>query len=108
MAHAQTVTILSPVAGEVIPLAAVKDPVFSAGMMGLGFGVQPTSGDIVAPVSGKVTMIAETKHALGFTTPDNNLEVLVHLGIDTVDLKGAPFKLTVAAGDSRPSRDQFE
>lgn len=105
MAHAQTVTILSPVAGEVIPLAAVKDPVFSAGMMGLGFGVQPTSGDIVAPVSGKVTMIAETKHALGFTTPDNNLEVLVHLGIDTVDLKGTPFKLTVAAGDEVKAGD---
>ncbi len=99
MAHAQTVTISTPVDGEVIPLKAVKDPVFSAGMLGLGFGIQPTDGQIVAPVSGKVTMVAETKHALGFTTPDNHLEVLVHLGIDTVDLKGAPFTLNVAVGD---------
>ena len=92
MAKAQTVTILSPVNGDVIALNKVKDPVFSAGMMGLGFGVQPLSGEVVAPVSGQVTMVAETKHAIGFTTPDDHLEVLVHLGIDTVDFKGARSK----------------
>ncbi|WP_370447190.1 glucose PTS transporter subunit IIA [Lactobacillus sp. CBA3605] len=95
----QTVTVLTPVNGTVIPLKSVKDPVFSAGMLGLGFGVQPSDGQIVAPVSGKVTMVAETKHAIGFSTPADNLEVLVHLGIDTVDLKGAPFTLTVKVGD---------
>ncbi|OUT06493.1 PTS system beta-glucoside-specific EIIBCA component [Lactiplantibacillus plantarum] len=105
MAKAQTVTILSPVNGDVIALNKVKDPVFSAGMMGLGFGVQPLSGEVVAPVSGQVTMVAETKHAIGFTTPDDHLEVLVHLGIDTVDLKGAPFTVKVAAGDDVQAGD---
>ena len=105
MAKMQTVTILTPVNGAVIPLKVVKDPVFSAGMMGLGFGVQPSDGQIVAPVTGKITMIAETKHAFGFTTPDNNLEVLVHLGIDTVDLKGAPFTVNVKTGDEVQAGD---
>ncbi|BDZ29761.1 glucose PTS transporter subunit IIA [Lactiplantibacillus sp. WILCCON 0030] len=105
MAKMQAVTIATPVNGEVIPLKAVKDPVFSAGMMGLGFGVQPSDGKIVAPVSGKVTMVAETKHALGFATPDNNLEVLVHLGIDTVELKGKPFDLKVGVGDEVQTGD---
>ncbi|RRK10409.1 PTS beta-glucoside transporter subunit IIABC [Lactiplantibacillus garii] len=105
MVHAQTVQILTPVSGNVMPLKNVKDPVFSAGMMGLGFGIQPTNGQIVAPVSGKVTMVAATKHALGFTTPDNHLEVLVHLGIDTVDLKGQPFTLNVQADDEVQAGD---
>jgi len=105
MAKMQTVTIATPVNGEVMPLKAVKDPVFSAGMMGLGFGIQPSDGQIVAPVNGKVTMVAETKHALGFATPDNNLEVLVHLGIDTVELKGKPFELKVGVGDEVKAGD---
>lgn len=105
MAKEQTVKILAPVSGDVMTLDTVKDPVFSAGMMGLGFGVQPTSGQVVAPVSGKVTMVAETKHAIGFTTPDDHLEVLVHLGIDTVDLKGAPFDVQVAVGDDVQAGD---
>lgn len=98
MTKKQTVTILSPVKGDVIKLDEVDDPVFSTGMMGLGFGIRPKDGQIVAPVSGQITMVAETKHAIGFTT-DNNLEILVHLGIDTVDLKGKPFEVKVAAGD---------
>mgnify|MGYP003361757932 FL=1 len=105
MAKMQAVTIATPVNGDVIQLKAVKDPVFSAGMMGLGFGVQPSDGQIVAPVNGKVTMVAETKHALGFATPDNNLEVLVHLGIDTVELKGKPFELKVGVGDEVKAGD---
>lgn len=105
MAKMQAVTITTPITGEVIPLNQVDDPVFSTGMMGLGFGVQPTSGQVLAPVSGTVTMIAATKHALGFTTPDNHLEVLVHLGIDTVALGGAPFTLNVEAGDTVQAGD---
>ena len=90
-------TLVAPTAGEVVPLASVPDPVFSTGALGEGFGVRPGSGDVVAPVGGAVTMVAGTGHAVGITT-DDGLEVLLHLGVDTVELKGRPFALTVATG----------
>ena len=92
-----TQTLVAPTAGEAIPLASVPDPVFSTGALGEGFGVRPSSGDVVAPVGGAVTMVAGTGHAVGITT-DDGLEVLLHLGVDTVELKGRPFALTVATG----------
>jgi PTS system beta-glucosides-specific IIC component len=98
-AEAKTVELLSPVAGRIIDITEVPDPVFSKKLVGDGFGVSdPPGGAVLAPVSGKVTMSAESKHALGFRTPDG-LEVLVHLGIDTVELEGRPFALHVAKGD---------
>ncbi len=90
--------------GEVINIEDVKDPVFSQKMMGDGFAVEPENGHIVSPVAGKVTSVFPTKHALGLVT-DNGLEVLVHIGLDTVSLEGKPFEgkvsegQTVAAGD---------
>lgn len=90
--------------GEVINIEDVKDPVFSQKMMGDGFAVEPENGHIVSPVTGKVTSVFPTKHALGLVT-DNGLEVLVHIGLDTVSLEGKPFEVkvtegqTVAAGD---------
>ena len=92
-----TQTLVAPTAGEAIPLASVPDPVFSTGALGEGFGVRPSSGDVVAPVGGAVTMVANTGHAVGITT-DDGLEVLLHLGVDTVELKGRPFALTAATG----------
>ena len=92
-----TQTLVAPTAGEAIPLASVPDPVFSTGALGEGFGVRPSSGDVVAPVGGAVTMVAGTGHAVGITT-DDGLEVLLHLGVDTVELKGRPFALTAATG----------
>lgn len=92
-----TQTLVAPTAGEAVPLASVPDPVFSTGALGEGFGVRPGSGDVVAPVGGAVTMVAGTGHAVGITT-DDGLEVLLHLGVDTVELEGRPFSLTVAAG----------
>ena len=92
-----TQTLVAPTAGEAIPLASVPDPVFSTGALGEGFGVRPGSGDVVAPVGGAVTMVANTGHAVGITT-DDGLEVLLHLGVDTVELKGRPFALTAATG----------
>ncbi|CDN25792.1 K02755 PTS system, beta-glucosides-specific IIA component [Limosilactobacillus fermentum] len=95
---AKKIPLLTPAAGQVIGLKKVDDQVFSSGMMGQGFGLEPSSGQVVAPVAGEVAMVAEAKHAIGFTTSDG-LEVLVHMGINTVEMKGAPFEIKVKAGD---------
>lgn len=92
------VTIASPVNGEVIDLADVPDPVFSSKAVGDGFGIKPVSGNVVSPVDGTVIMVADTGHAIAFET-DSGLEVLLHLGIDTVQLKGEPFALRASLGD---------
>lgn len=85
--------------GEVINIEDVKDPVFSQKMMGDGFAVEPENGHIVSPVAGKVTSVFPTKHALGLVT-DNGLEVLVHIGLDTVSLEGKPFEVKVSEGQT--------
>lgn len=97
-------TILNVADGNVKPISAVNDPVFSQKMMGDGFGVEPQNGTVYAPISGTVTSVFPTKHALGLLT-DNGLEVLVHMGIDTVDLKGAPFTVKVKDGDKVSAGD---
>ena len=87
----------SIVDGEVRPITDVKDPVFAGKMMGDGFIVEPENGNIFSPVSGIVTSVFPTKHAFGLL-PDNGLEVLVHIGLDTVALNGVPFSVKVAEG----------
>lgn len=99
MKKAATRRLLAPVAGWVLALADVQDPVFATATMGPGFAIQPTDGRVVAPVSGRVTVVAATKHAVGLVTA-SGLEVLVHMGIDTVDLNGAPFVCHVQVGDT--------
>lgn len=91
--------LLAPANGQVIALSKTSDPIFSKGTMGQGFGLTPSDGEVVAPVSGKVTMIADTKHAIGITTAEG-LEVLVHMGVDTVGLKGEPFEVLIKNGDT--------
>ena len=91
--------IFAPVEGEVIAIGQVSDPVFSQKMMGDGFAVKPKAQEIYAPVQGKVMSIFETKHAIGIKTP-GGAEVLVHMGLDTVELKGAPFEVLVKVGDT--------
>ena len=78
-------------------ITEVKDPVFSQKMMGDGYAVEPASGSIYAPVTGVVTSVFPTKHAVGILS-DKGLEVLVHVGLDTVALNGAPFSAKVADG----------
>ena len=90
--------------GQVINIEDVKDPVFSQKMMGDGFAVKPENGKIVSPVAGKVTSIFPTKHALGLVT-DNGLEVLVHIGLDTVSLEGKPFDVKVTEGQAVAAGD---
>lgn len=92
-------TLTNLVNGKVIPIEDVDDPVFSQKMMGDGFGVVPSDGDIYAPGSGKVVSVFPTQHAVGLEL-DNGVEVLVHIGIDTVELEGGPFNTTVKEGDA--------
>ncbi|KRL05925.1 trehalose PTS II ABC [Liquorilactobacillus oeni DSM 19972] len=89
--------MLSPATGQVVALSDVDDAVFSTGNMGKGFGLEPTEDEILSPVTGKVTLVAETKHALGIETAEG-VDILVHMGIDTVELKGKPFEINVAVG----------
>ena len=92
-----TEEVYSVADGEVVALEQVKDPVFSQKMMGDGFAVEPENGNIVSPVSGTVSSVFPTKHALGIVT-EAGLEVLVHIGLDTVSLEGKPFTVHVAEG----------
>ncbi|MDR0300218.1 MAG: PTS glucose transporter subunit IIA [Streptococcaceae bacterium] len=89
-------TLYAPLAGQVLKIEETSDPVFSQKIMGDGYAVEPTDGKIFAPVSGTITMVQG--HALGFTRADG-LEVLLHVGIDTVSLNGAPFNFTVKVDD---------
>lgn len=85
--------------GEILPLEKVNDAVFSTGVMGPGFAVQPNQGKVLAPFNGKVTMVFETKHAIGLRS-DNGVEVLIHIGLETVNLKGQHFKVLIKEGDT--------
>ncbi|HEM2700084.1 TPA: PTS glucose transporter subunit IIA [Streptococcus suis] len=85
--------------GEVVELNKVNDAVFSTGVMGNGFAIVPTEGKVFAPFAGKVTMVFETKHAIGLRS-DNGVEVLVHIGLDTVNLKGEHFNVRIKEGDT--------
>ena len=99
-----TEEVYSVADGEVIALEQVKDPVFSQKMMGDGFAVEPANGNIVSPVSGTVSSIFPTKHALGLVT-EAGLEVLVHIGLDTVSLEGKPFTVHVTEGQKVAAGD---
>lgn len=90
--------IVSPVSGEVIDLATVEDEVFSQKMLGDGIAVLPESGLFVAPVEGVVSKLFKTRHAY-VVRHDSGVEVMVHIGLDTVDLKGEGFKAIVEEGD---------
>lgn len=84
--------------GELIPITEVKDDVFSTKMLGDGYSIKPTSGEIHSPVEGDISTLFPTKHAIGIKTKEG-LEILVHLGIDTVELNGAPFEMKIQKGD---------
>ena len=99
-----TEEVYSVADGQVIELEQVKDPVFAQKMMGDGFAVEPANGNIVSPVSGTVSSIFPTKHALGLVT-EAGLEVLVHIGLDTVSLEGKPFTVRVAEGQQVAAGD---
>ncbi|WP_342570110.1 beta-glucoside-specific PTS transporter subunit IIABC [Paenibacillus sp. FSL R5-0749] len=89
--------IFSPLKGEVVPLDKIDDPVFSTGAMGKGIGIEPTEGIVFSPFDGKVVDLFRTKHAIGLAS-DEGVELLIHIGIDTVKLKGKYFESHVESG----------
>lgn len=88
-----------PMAGKVIPMADIPDAIFAAGVLGEGCGIEPAEGRVVAPFDGVVTTVADTRHALGLSSPDG-MELLIHVGINTVELAGEGFTLHCAEGDT--------
>lgn len=92
------VNLSSPVKGEILSLADVNDSAFSSFALGKGFGVKPSEGKVYAPVEGVVSAVFPTKHAIGITTAEN-IEILIHIGINTVQLDGEFFTTHVEAGD---------
>ena len=95
---AEDLCIYAPLDGEIIPLSEIADGVFSEGILGKGCGVRPTDGTVVAPFDGEVIQVAETKHAIGMISGDG-AEVLIHVGMDTVEMKGRGFCPLVKVGD---------
>jgi PTS system, glucose subfamily, IIA component len=90
--------IASPLTGEVKPLAEVNDPTFSAGILGQGVAIVPSEGKLYAPVNGVISSIFETKHAVGITT-DDGVELMMHIGLETVSLGGKYFSAKIKDGD---------
>ena len=94
----EVVTIVSPVNGKAVPITEVPDPVFADKILGEGIAVIPEDGIFLCPVDGEVASVAESLHAIGFST-EEGLEVLMHIGLDTVKLNGEGFTLHVKVGD---------
>lgn len=93
----QEVILTSPVDGNILPLAQVQDPVFAEKMMGDGIAIECQGEYICAPADGEISLIAQTKHAFGMTL-SNGLELLVHVGLETVQLQGEGFQVLCEAG----------
>lgn len=98
--------LVSPLDGELLPLSEVKDEVFSSGAMGEGVAVEPSEGILHAPADGKVVMTFPTGHAIGMKTSDG-AEILMHIGMDTVNLQGHGFETLVAKGDEVKASDEL-
>lgn len=97
-------TLKSVVDGKVVPLAEVNDQVFASGSLGNGVAIYPSNGMIVSPITGKVSMVYPTGHAVGITT-DEGQEILIHIGINTVNLKGRGFTVMVKEGQDVSASD---
>lgn len=94
----ERVVLSSPLAGRVVPLNEVKDQVFSSGAMGKGIAIDPANGTLVAPADGTITTLFPTGHAIGLTTTDG-VEILMHIGMDTVELEGKGFEIFIKQED---------
>ncbi|WP_342042105.1 beta-glucoside-specific PTS transporter subunit IIABC [Bacillus sp. OTU2372] len=100
----RTQEVASPLKGKVIPLNQVEDAAFSSEVMGKGVAIEPSEGKVVSPVNGVVTTLFKTKHAVGITS-DNGVEILIHVGMDTVKLEGEHFTAHINQGDTVKAGD---
>lgn len=94
----EEMVIGSPTEGKVVPMEEIEDPVFSQGVLGTCCGVMPKEGKVFAPISGEIVQVSDTKHAVGIAGA-NGLELIIHVGIDTVDMEGDGFVVNVKKGD---------
>lgn len=90
--------VIAPIHGQIVPLEQVPDAVFSGKMMGEGIAIMPKDGKVHAPIDGEIVLVADTKHAIGLKAKDGT-ELLIHIGLETVMLKGEGFTALVKAGD---------
>lgn len=94
----------APIEGEAVELSKVSDPTFGEEILGKGVAIIPSVGKVVAPIDGTIAMVFDTKHAISMTS-DSGIEILIHIGLDTVTLKGELFTAHVAAGDKVKAGD---
>lgn len=90
--------LLAPLSGRVLPIEQVPDPAFAEKMLGEGVAIEPTEGEVVAPIDGEIIVIAPTKHAIGMRS-NQGVEILIHIGLDTVNLQGEGFEVFVEVGN---------
>lgn len=101
-----TIDYVAPLTGKAVPLEKVPDQVFSQKMMGDGFAIEPTENQIVSPIDGEVVDVFKTKHAISFRA-ENGAELLIHMGLDTVQLDGKGFSITVENGQKVKKGDSL-
>ncbi|WP_174616133.1 PTS sugar transporter subunit IIA [Virgibacillus ihumii] len=99
-------SIVAPLNGDVVQLTDVPDPVFNQKMMGDGIAINPAEGKVFAPVDGEIIQIPETKHAIGLRTADG-VEILIHIGLETVSLKGEGFTVKTEVGKNVSTGDEL-
>ena len=99
-------TVYAPVSGTAVPSEQIPDETFATGVLGRGVGIQPEEGVIVAPFDGEISSATDTHHAVGITSPDG-MELLIHVGVDTVDMKGDGFDCFVQAGQKVKAGDRL-
>ncbi len=98
------IRVVAPCSGRIVDITEVPDAVFSGKMMGDGIAIWQEGSEVCAPVDGELTLIAETKHAFGITTPEG-VQLLVHVGLETVELGGEGFEVLVKAGQKVKAGD---
>lgn len=100
------ISVVAPINGELVELQNVPDPVFSEKMLGEGVAIKPTEGEVIAPVDGKIIQVFPTKHAVGILA-ENGAEILIHIGLETVNLEGEGFTAHVVEGDKITRGDKL-